>query len=214
MGDLPHAFRCGRLNHLTFFSEDTDMSVPICTILMWYGNPLHRPLGYEYCNGNIFDIVTFPDLYGYLISANPALYVSPTEARLPDLRGEFLRGWDDSPNIDPNRLIGDSQKHTLASHSHQIGDGVAIALGWPASFGGGPGHAVRHAAAGDTPFNTVSAGGSETRPRNVAVSFLVKSKLSGEERPLKEIVEELAKNHSHEDFYKALKALVEKTHKK
>ena len=37
---------------------------------------------------------------------------------LPDLRGEFVRGWDDGRGIDPNRAVGTGQAFDIASHAH------------------------------------------------------------------------------------------------
>nr|WP_315903411.1 tail fiber protein [Photorhabdus kleinii] len=70
-----------------------DINVPV-------GVPLpypHRytPAGYLTCNGQSFD----KSLYPKLAEAYP-------NGRVPDLRGEFIRGWDDSRGVDPGRVCG------------------------------------------------------------------------------------------------------------
>ena len=42
---------------------------------------------------------------------------------LPDLRGEFIRGWDDGRGVDTPRPMGSAQAHALQSHQH----GLAVA---------------------------------------------------------------------------------------
>ncbi|SDE41811.1 phage tail-collar fiber domain-containing protein [Paraburkholderia lycopersici] len=37
---------------------------------------------------------------------------------LPDMRGEFPRGWDDGRGADGNRAFGSAQSHSFASHAH------------------------------------------------------------------------------------------------
>ena len=39
---------------------------------------------------------------------------------LPDLRGEFIRGWDDGRGVDTPRPIGSAQAHALQSHQHGL----------------------------------------------------------------------------------------------
>ena len=40
------------------------------------------------------------------------------QSLLPDLRGEFIRGWDHGRGLDPGRVLGDIQPHSLKSHHH------------------------------------------------------------------------------------------------
>jgi phage-related tail fiber protein len=43
-----------------------------------------------------------------------------TTFRIPDLRGEFVRAWDDSRGIDSGRGIGVWQIHAVQSHNHYL----------------------------------------------------------------------------------------------
>lgn len=52
------------------------------------------PLGWLICNGATFDKAMYP----YLASAYPS-------GKLPDLRGEFIRGWDNGRGVDPGRSL-------------------------------------------------------------------------------------------------------------
>lgn len=85
---------------------------------------------------------------------------------LPDLRGEFLRGWDDGRGVDGGRVLGSWQADAFKSHSHPIqmyesGD----------RFGNRPADASGFT---NQVAHTDSVGGPETRPRNVALLTCIK----------------------------------------
>ena len=63
------------------------------------------PQGWLKYNGAPFDKIMFPKL--------GAIYPSGV---LPDLRGEFIRGWDDGRNIDSGRAILTTQDGTLVGY--------------------------------------------------------------------------------------------------
>lgn len=91
-----------------------------------------------------------------------------TTFNLPDLRGEFLRGWDDGRGVDSGRAFGSGQSHAFANHAHGIitGNGAPTS-NWGASRANGDGNR------GQTD-STTTEGGSETRPRNVALLACIK----------------------------------------
>ncbi|WP_336622196.1 phage tail protein, partial [Escherichia coli] len=60
------------------------------------------PAGWLQCNGATFTKEQYPVL----------ARVYPT-LRLPDLRGEFIRGWDDGRKVDTGRKLLSWQKGTL-----------------------------------------------------------------------------------------------------
>lgn len=66
-----------------------------------------EPDGYLECDGSIIDPVVYPKLASALGSNT-----------LPDLRGEFIRGWDNSRGVDDSRGILTSQKGSLVSKGH------------------------------------------------------------------------------------------------
>ncbi|MCG7800153.1 phage tail protein [Enterobacter asburiae] len=62
------------------------------------------PTGWLKCNGAAFAASQYPKL----ALAYPAL-------RLPDLRGEFIRGWDDGRGVDAGRGLLSFQEGTIVS---------------------------------------------------------------------------------------------------
>lgn len=94
-----------------------------------------------------------------------------TTFNVPDLRGEFVRGWDHGRGVDPERALGTPQGHLLQSHHHAV-------LGWSPHphdpmgeiWNNGWGMIKYQRSS----FVTNAVGGSETRPRNLALLFCIK----------------------------------------
>lgn len=77
------------------------------------------PVGFLECNGAAVSRTT----YAALFAAIGTLYGSgngSTTFNLPDLRGEFIRGWDASRGADPARAFGSAQNHSIQSHKHVV----------------------------------------------------------------------------------------------
>ena len=136
--------------------------VPVGTIVAWpvASNPEDMDNWLE-CNGQAVSQTAYPELFALV------------GARVPDYRGEFLRGVDAGRGIDPGRTIGSWQNHAMQSHNH----------GWTGIEGGGypkepserttPGHSRAYVC--NTRIIDVGEG-TENRPRNIAVRYLVRSR--------------------------------------
>ena len=75
------------------------------------------PSGYVKCNGAVLSRTTYADLFSTIGTAFGAGDGSTT-FNVPDLRGEFVRGWDDSRGVDSGRSFGTSQTDQNKSHNH------------------------------------------------------------------------------------------------
>ena len=147
--------------------------VPVGTVMPFYGtkNQLIASGAGNYliCDGSQITKTQFPDLYSLLIGANPDLRVDQEVVRLPDLRGEFLRGFDDGRGVDKGRLLGKPQASQVERHDHQV----------PLSScndNGGTTVRAGNNCGSDTSRATSDAPSSkETRPRNVAVNFIIRA---------------------------------------
>lgn len=111
--------------------------------------------------------------YGFMVAGNDLI--------LPDMRGQFIRGWDHSAGVDPdaaNRLAragdgatgdlpGTRQSGAIEAHSH----GVFRRYAFTAS-GSAP---IAYPHVGTSSLDTVTdtAGGLETRPMNIAMMFFM-----------------------------------------
>lgn len=138
--------------------------VPIGTIIMVpYATP---DSGWAKCNGSAISRATYADLFTK-IGTTYGSGDGSTTFNLPELRGEFPRSWDDGRGIDTSRALGSSQTDALKSHNHSI----------PATDGGTASTyttVTEGRASSSGSVTTNSTGSSETRPRNVALNFLIK----------------------------------------
>jgi microcystin-dependent protein len=125
------------------------------------------PEGWLECNGSEQLISNYRELHGVIqqtYKTNSGLDTT-TKFQLPDLRGMFVRGWDNGRGVDVGRNLGTSQDDELKSHAHTWSAGSSD------STGPSPG------SAGDiivNNFTTNSVGGTETRPKNIALVYCIK----------------------------------------
>ncbi len=143
--------------------------VPAGTIIAWAS--ADRPVGYFHCNGARLKRENYPDLFA-AIGTTFGAGDGRTTFLLPDLRGEFLRGWDKGRGVDPYRVFGSLQYDEIKSHRH---------LRYLYDFGTGRGNGnnpwsagMQGDRSGESPQWTGPHGGSETRPRNIAIMFCIK----------------------------------------
>ena len=159
------------------------------------------PSGYLKCNGAAVSRTTYADLFATIGTTHGAGDGSST-FNVPDLRGEFVRGWDDSRGVDSGRSFGSSQSSqnlqhnhgvTQSAHTHGItdpghihqiqysnsdsGDGVieesGVGLsGTEPTLSATTGISVNSATIS---ISINNAGGSEARPRNVAMMYVIKT---------------------------------------
>ena len=127
------------------------------------------PTGFIKANGAAISRSTYSALFAVIGTTFGAGNGSSTFL-VPDLRGEFLRGWDDSRGIDSGRAFGSAQADALKTHSHSFGTGTA---GAGATAGTVPtGHNGSYSTLTTSGASTGSS--SETRPRNIALLACIK----------------------------------------
>ncbi|MBC4061308.1 MULTISPECIES: phage tail protein [Klebsiella pneumoniae complex] len=114
------------------------------------------PTGWLKCNGAAFSAEEYPEL----------AKAYPTN-KLPDLRGEFIRGWDDGRGVDTGRALLSAQSDLFKAHHHSF----TFFTGYAA--GGGTGAVYDYS--GNAGRDTGDTGGNETRPRNIAFNYIVRA---------------------------------------
>lgn len=137
------------------------------------------PAGFLACNGAAVSRTTYAALFAVLGTTYGAGDGSTT-FNLPDLRGYFLRGWDNGRGIDTGRAIGTTQADTTGSHTHTYSGTTGAENNPPFSTGGTgsttfqtSGWSHTHSYSGTTAANGAISSG-ETRPKNIAVNYVIK----------------------------------------
>lgn len=125
------------------------------------------PAGWLKANGALVSRSAYAALFAVVGTTFGAGDGSTTFA-LPDLRGEFVRSLDDGRGVDSGRGIGTAQADDLKSHVHSV----------PGNTSNGSGSPYRILSNTNSSPNvtndTYATGGTETRPRNVAMLACIK----------------------------------------
>jgi microcystin-dependent protein len=140
---------------------------PIGAILAWPSATV--PTGYLECNGQTVSRTVYSLLFA-IIGTTYGAGDGSTTFKVPDLRGEFIRGWDHGRGVDASRAIGTAQADELRSHRH------AITLQDSGAWSTIPEHS--DGKGGVSTGYTEYTGGSETRPRNIALMYIIKASYS------------------------------------
>lgn len=127
--------------------------------------------GWLKCNGAVLIRASYPLLFAAIGTANNSGGETSLQFRLPDYRGEFLRGFDDGRGVNIGRIFGSAEADETRSHSHTMAEMklinanvlIPITVGAELSREGvGP------------MISTGAFGGPETRPRNKVVNYWIK----------------------------------------
>ena len=78
------------------------------------------PSGWLECNGAAVSRTAYATLFS-IIGTTFGNGDGTTTFNLPDMRGEFPRGWDHGKGIDPAREFGTAQLYQMTSHGHGVG---------------------------------------------------------------------------------------------
>ena len=95
-------------------------STPASTVIYVAQNT--APTGYLKANGAAISRTTYADLFA-AIGTTFGTGDGSTTFNVPDLRGEFIRAWDDARGVDSGRSFGSAQADEFESHNHIHGMG-------------------------------------------------------------------------------------------
>ncbi|MCU6967869.1 phage tail protein, partial [Escherichia coli] len=132
------------------------------------------PTGWLKCNGAAFSAEEYPEL----------AKVYPTN-KLPDLRGEFIRGWDDGRGVDAGRQLLSSQGDAIRNIEGFADGGIGMSFDAirGAFYDAGtrsarmPNNTTTIDKTDDLGFDAsrVVPTANENRPRNIAFNYIVRA---------------------------------------
>ena len=160
------------------------------------------PSGYLECNGSAVSRTTYASLFA-AIGTVYGIGDGTTTFNLPDLRGQFLRGWDNGRGVDTGRVFGSSQTSAYTNHAHTASSSTSVSISDPThqhnylfsgyssgqfTVTGGVGAnaninqltdaastGITASGSTATTVNTSTTGATETRPVNVAMLPCIKT---------------------------------------
>lgn len=146
------------------------------------------PTGWLKANGAAVSRTTYASLFA-AIGTTFGVGNGTTTFNVPDMRGEFPRGWDDGRGVDTGRAFGSAQSGQNLAHTHTGSTDSAgahthttavLTTANPSLAGtGGSGAQVvsgntSSAGAHTHTLTIASDGGTEARPRNIALLACIK----------------------------------------
>lgn len=131
------------------------------------------PAGWLFCDGSAVSRTTYAALFAAIGTAYGAGDGVNT-FNLPNLQGEFIRGYDQTRGVDPGRWIGHAQGDAFQAHQHNYED---FANGAGGGYdGSGTARPMRTTSGiAQAEGYSVPRIADETRPRNVAQRLCIKT---------------------------------------
>lgn len=197
LADVPNK-ATARTNLGVYSKAEVDQRAPAGAVVHFARNS--APTGWLKANGAAISRTAYADLFaaiGTTFGAGDGF----NTFNLPDLRGEFVRGWDDARGVDSGRAFGTAQGDRMEDHFHGFGHFLSTSSGsladdayfsrrnWSAASETLTGQRisgntqtldttpVSGGQAGDIGTSRqveITANNTETRPRNVALLACIK----------------------------------------
>ena len=136
------------------------------------------------CEGQVVSRTTYADLFAAIGTVFNTGGEAGTDFRLPETRGEAIRGFDNGRGIDAARVFGTYQLDQFQGHAHETGAFVNLAGFQLAGSHSTRSWTIAQATVADTASTSANAiangidgaprEGGETRMRNFTARFLIR----------------------------------------
>ncbi len=147
-------------------------AIPPGSVVAYAADPSTLSDGWLLCNGAAISRTTYADLFA-TIGTTFGAGNGTTTFNIPDLRGEFVRGFDKGRGIDTGRVFGSQQLHNVGNHTHEALFTTVAGSDGPRLLGTNTANegAVGFTNTGGTDPISVDV---ESRPRNRALNYMIK----------------------------------------
>jgi microcystin-dependent protein len=159
------------------------IAIPSGMIMAFAGDTSKIPMGWMLCDGRALNRSDYPALYA-AIGLAWGSGNGTTTFNIPETRGYFLRGSDGNAGNDPDKSsrtaimlggnvgnnVGSYQNDTFKSHNHNLSVNMRQAA---CGFSCGN-NSLPIESWGNQQIGISNTGGSETRPKNVYVNYIIK----------------------------------------
>ncbi|EEY2316235.1 tail fiber protein [Escherichia coli] len=168
----PNSNGAGWKDILSYLGLGEGSALPVGVPVPWPSAT--PPTGWIKCNGAPFSAEEYPEL----AKVYPAL-------KLPDLRGEFIRGWDDGRGVDSGRVVLTGQSQSVQQHTHDLAMAYSSETADRDRLGMTPDsdmipikdmiNVTTFNGSGWFYLKANGSTGAETRPRNLAFNYIVRA---------------------------------------
>ena len=157
------------------FAPQSLSPVPTGLILPYAANaPIALPSGYLECDGSTVGQGTYANLFAVIGTTYDIVPPPSGQFTLPDLRGYFIRGFGTNSDGTASAAFGVKQADAFQGHRH-----TSFTVTGAAAFGTGSAAGYTSASNTGDPVTDGTNGtprtASETRPRNIAMRYLIKT---------------------------------------
>ncbi len=172
-------------------TQGTALGAPAGSMIAYGGTT--PPSGWLLCNGAAVSRSTYAELFG-TIGTSFGAGDGSTTFNVPDFRGRFLRGLDGTAGVDPDKTtrtamnaggntgnsMGSIQADDLKSHRHRLvsqtgmNNTNVLHLGYAIHGSQGANGTAFFTDTNNTGQLMENTGGTESRPANASVNFIIK----------------------------------------
>jgi microcystin-dependent protein len=153
IGTLGQVWTVGASNTPEWATPASASAVPSGAVMAFAMNS--PPTGWLKCNGAAVSRATYSDLFT-AIGTTFGVGDGSTTFNVPDLRGEWVRGWADDRAVDTGRVFGSAQSEMIGPHNHGASSTTTGTFSGSTSSNGDHTHSMTPT----SEFNSSSGGGS------------------------------------------------------